>query len=151
MFVSYQQLTTMRSAVSNTILTSFRLTHYNLRQTLLQNAWTGFITKCFTLYYTKRTLLQNALLLQNAAEHGSLILWLSSVVNGRRRSNEPFSQFVVSNGKKFPFLYSFSSVKHSMVALSSIAFAMKCLSSSSSLGNMEHEKIAFVFLSNGFQ
>ena len=80
------------------------------------------ITKCVGwIYYKmlhpllhKATLLQNALLLQNAAEHGSLILWLSSVVNGRSRSNEPFSQFVVSNGKKFPFLYSFSSIKHSM-------------------------------------
>ena len=56
--------------MSVTTLISFEITHYhNLQislqilqnaESLLQNPKFGFITKCFTLYYIMRTLLQNA-------------------------------------------------------------------------------------------
>ena len=71
--------------MSVTTLTSLERPHYNLRQTLLQFAYiykyykmlqpllqiaqVGFITKCCNRYYKMRNLLQNASLLQNAAEH----------------------------------------------------------------------------------
>ena len=120
MFVSYQQLTTMK--ISGVEYHIDFISNNSLQFT------SNVITKCVGWIYYKmlHPILHKA--------HVIIILWLSSVVNGRSRSNEPFSQFVVSNGKKFPFVYSFSSIKHSMVALSSIAFAMKSLSSSSSLG-----------------
>ena len=51
---------------------TLEITHYNLRQTLLQfailtlseNSYVGFITKRCTLYYTMSTLLQNAALIR---------------------------------------------------------------------------------------
>ena len=45
--------------------------HYKMLQPLLQNA--QLITKCRNPYYKMRKLLQNAWLLQNAAEQGILL------------------------------------------------------------------------------